>query len=161
MGSATLVFQHSRGTSVSKFTESQGGFKSTFESCLSHTSSVKHEAVIMTKKTGQSWKDKFVVKNSLVKAGLSEFLGTFILIVSVSGFLPSWQRQPDRYLFGCSTRGAGQSMSYAPVPQQHASRGCKRAQPRRCSTLVATPNCCYPRLCHQASTTSSDRRGLC
>lgn len=146
LDSPILVCRHSRGTSLSKFTPSQGGSKRTSEGCLSHTRISKQE-VKMTTKARQSLKEKFVVKNSLVKAFLSEFLGTFILIVSDSGFLPSWQGQPDRLLFGHSARGAGQSMRYVPISQPHTCRGWERAQfrayvaPMVTSQNVAVPGC--------------------
>ena len=40
----------------------------------------------MSRKSKRSLKEKLALKNSLVKEALSEFLGTFILIVSVSCF---------------------------------------------------------------------------
>lgn len=40
----------------------------------------------MSKKGKRSFKEKFALKNSLIKEALSEFLGTFVLIVSVNYF---------------------------------------------------------------------------
>lgn len=43
----------------------------------------------MSKIMKRSFKEKLALKNHLVKEALSEFLGTFILVVSVSSFLPA------------------------------------------------------------------------